>query len=288
MFNIRVRFVEVNQHIKALSAAEFDADAHDFCGQVEVNFDGHLVNDWFYEGEITEKAIEEGSFSEEWVLLWLENLLDAATSLYSDKVATVPLVERPGELRFLSLGGVLEVKLFVPEIKWDKFGSEVIEPEHMEWDTRSVDQNEFTEKIIKCAEDTLNLITNEFPSLVASEAVTSFKHTIEDAKIAYSTQVEAMLTVGAEWSDYENCIIGDEPGLKNLIHACEIALKRGEYYGKNLGRYAGVKKLNRQALEKPSGATSSRWNNVLIGVGYLLLLALAVVGAVAIFKWLFN
>ena len=50
------------------------------------------------------------------------------------------------------------------------------------------------------------------------------------------------LTDGSEWMDHEDCIVGDERGLKNLIQACEAALEDGEYYGNDLGDYVGIKR----------------------------------------------
>jgi len=47
---------------------------------------------------------------------------------------------------------------------------------------------------------------------------------------------------GSEWIDHEDCIVGNEAGIRNLMSACEQALEKGEHYGKGLGDYVGVKK----------------------------------------------
>ena len=37
----------------------------------------------------------------------------------------------------------------------------------------------------------------------------------------------AQLRDGSEWAEHEDCLIGDEDGLRSLILACEVALVRG-------------------------------------------------------------
>jgi len=49
---------------------------------------------------------------------------------------------------------------------------------------------------------------------------------------------------GSEWAEHEDCLIGDEEGLRNLMLACKVAIKKGEYYGDDLGDYVGVKRFS--------------------------------------------
>lgn len=92
---------------------------------------------------------------------------------------------------------------------------------------------------------------------------------------------------GAEWIDHEDCIIGDEAGLHNLIKACEVALEKGEYYGNDLGDYVGVKKLDTSWFEDPKDSPQTRYANAAIGLFIFAVVALLVIGFITVIKWLF-
>jgi len=92
---------------------------------------------------------------------------------------------------------------------------------------------------------------------------------------------------GAEWIDHEDCIIGDEAGLYNLIKACEVALEKGEYYGNDLGDYVGVKKLDTSWFEDPKDSPQTRYANAAIGLFIFAVVTLLVIGFVTVIKWLF-
>ncbi len=95
------------------------------------------------------------------------------------------------------------------------------------------------------------------------------------------------LTDGSEWIDHEDCIVGNEAGLRNLAAACEKAIEDGEYYGKDLGDYVGVKKLDTEWFERPEDAPTTRFANSILGVVLLLLFGLILVGIYATVSWIF-
>lgn len=92
---------------------------------------------------------------------------------------------------------------------------------------------------------------------------------------------------GSEWIDHEDCLVGDEQGLKNLINACNTALEKGEYFGSDLDEYVGVKKLGTDWFKKPTESKQTRIANVGLAFVLLFILAFVVVGIVTVFKWLF-
>lgn len=92
---------------------------------------------------------------------------------------------------------------------------------------------------------------------------------------------------GSEWIDHEDCIVGDEQGLKNLISACNTAIEKGEYYGSDLGDYVGIKKLEAQWFKKPMDSKQTRFANASLAVFLVLILGFILVGFVTVFKWLF-
>ncbi|MBL4673035.1 MAG: hypothetical protein JKX81_12315, partial [Arenicella sp.] len=80
------------------------------------------------------------------------------------------------------------------------------------------------------------------------------------------------LVDGSDWMEHEDCIVGDEQGLKNLIVACESAIKDGECFENGLGDYVGVKKLDSSFFietEDPKG-TKTVFTIVFIIVIFLL------------------
>ena len=98
---------------------------------------------------------------------------------------------------------------------------------------------------------------------------------------------EPNLKDGSEWADHEDCIVGNEQGLKNLIVACENALESGEYYGSDLGDYVGVKKLDGGWFKSPSESSETRFLNAGLAVFLVLIVGLVLVGLVSVIKWLF-
>ena len=96
----------------------------------------------------------------------------------------------------------------------------------------------------------------------------------------------AHLREGAEWADHEDCIVGDEAGLRNLKRACEIALETGEYFGGDLGDWVGVKKLEAEWFQDPQDSTSTRVGSWVLGAILMAFLACALIGVVTVFRWL--
>ena len=93
---------------------------------------------------------------------------------------------------------------------------------------------------------------------------------------------------GSEWADHEDCIVGDEQGLKNLISACNTALENGEHYESGLGDYVGVKKLETEWFQDPMDSKQTRLaNNIGIPIILLIIVAFILIGIVTVFKWLF-
>lgn len=94
------------------------------------------------------------------------------------------------------------------------------------------------------------------------------------------------LTDGTEWIEHEDCIVGDEQGLRNLISACEKAIKDGEYYGDGLGNYVGVKKLDTSVFVEPEDSPTTKIGLAVVSVVFLCLLALVFVGGYTALNWL--
>lgn len=92
---------------------------------------------------------------------------------------------------------------------------------------------------------------------------------------------------GSEWADHEDCIVGDEEGLKNLISACNSAIEKGEYYGSDLGDYVGVKKLETQWFKNPMDSQQTRLANIGLAIFIALVVFLVLVGIGTVFKWVF-
>ena len=92
---------------------------------------------------------------------------------------------------------------------------------------------------------------------------------------------------GSEWLDHEDCIVGDEEGLKNLINACQTALDNGEYFGGNLGDYVGVKKLETEWFREPKDSSNTRLINFSMGIVLLFMVGFMVFGLITAIAWLF-
>ncbi len=97
---------------------------------------------------------------------------------------------------------------------------------------------------------------------------------------------EANLRDGGEWADHEDCIIGDEAGLRSLKRACEAAISHGQYFGNDLGEWVGVKKLDSAWFRAPVDSTLTRVGSAAIAFVLLAVLGLAAVGLFSIAAWL--
>ena len=96
------------------------------------------------------------------------------------------------------------------------------------------------------------------------------------------------LVDGSEWADHEDCIVGNERGLRALANACEEALKNGEYYGDDLGDYVGVKRMSDEWFKATVKAPQTKFENAILGVGFLTIFALTIVGIYNVAKWIFS
>jgi hypothetical protein len=92
---------------------------------------------------------------------------------------------------------------------------------------------------------------------------------------------------GSNWADHEDCIVGNEAGLRRLVAACHQALDQGKYYGNDLGEYVGVKKLDSAWFKDPGKSRQTRFGSFLAVTFLLALLGLILVGAVTVIKWFF-
>jgi hypothetical protein len=93
---------------------------------------------------------------------------------------------------------------------------------------------------------------------------------------------------GSEWIDHEDCLVGDEQGLKNLIAACNTAIEKGEYFGSDLGDYVGVKKIETQWFkEDPKDTKKKRFANVGMAFFLMFVFGIFLVGLVTVIKLLF-
>ena len=95
------------------------------------------------------------------------------------------------------------------------------------------------------------------------------------------------LKCGSEWIDHEDCLVGDETGLRNLIKACEVALEKNEYYGSDLGDYVGVKKLESNWFKEPSDSHQTKFQSLILAVVLGAVGLLIIVGLITVIKWLF-
>jgi len=101
------------------------------------------------------------------------------------------------------------------------------------------------------------------------------------------SKIQLELRDGGEWSEHEDCIIGTECGLKNLISACEAAIEKGEYYSDDLGEYMGVKKIDASWFPNPEESKSSKFINLMLTLILISLVGLIFVGGYTVILWLF-
>jgi len=90
---------------------------------------------------------------------------------------------------------------------------------------------------------------------------------------------------GSEWVEHEDCIVGNEAGLKALAEACNIAIEKGEYFGNNLGDYVGVKKLPEKWFEDLADSPQTRFANTVLGIILVAILALLFLGIYQVISW---
>ncbi len=98
---------------------------------------------------------------------------------------------------------------------------------------------------------------------------------------------KAEIRDGSEWADHEDCIVGNEEGIRNLKAACEKAIENGEYFGSDLGDYVGVKVLDASWFKKPEDSRSSRYANTILATVLFIAFCLMVVGLISVIKWFF-
>tara|TARA_B100000768_G_C10889653_1_gene213142 strand:- start:61 stop:345 length:285 start_codon:yes stop_codon:yes gene_type:complete len=91
---------------------------------------------------------------------------------------------------------------------------------------------------------------------------------------------------GSEWIDHEDCLVGNEQGLRNLITACEAAINDGEFYGSGLDDYVGVKKLDTQFFEKPEDSPTTKMGMAILSVILVSIAGLVIIGGVTVVNWL--
>lgn len=101
------------------------------------------------------------------------------------------------------------------------------------------------------------------------------------------TKPNVNLKDGSEWIDHEDCIVGDEAGLKNLIEACEKALIEGESYSSELGDYVGIKKLSSDWFQDPKDSNKTVMANQILWGILLLLACLIFIGIYTVLQWFF-
>ena len=94
-----------------------------------------------------------------------------------------------------------------------------------------------------------------------------------------------VLKDGGEWAGHEDCLIGNEQGIENLITACAAALDSGEYRGNDLGDFVGVKKLEDSWFEDPKDNQTLQIGNVVIAIILISLVGLVLIGGYTVVSW---
>ena len=108
-----------------------------------------------------------------------------------------------------------------------------------------------------------------------------------EVKVAEETVATSHLRHGSEWADHEDCIVGNEAGLKALRDACDVALREGNYFGNDLGEFVGVKRLESSWFQNPQDSKATRTANRLLAPALIVVFALLVIGSFTLMKWLF-
>ena len=89
---------------------------------------------------------------------------------------------------------------------------------------------------------------------------------------------------GSDWADHEDCLVGNELGLKRLRDACDIALRDGAYFGSDLGDFVGVKRLESKWFENPKDSRPTRFANRMLAFVLIAVLVLAGIGVVTVVR----
>jgi len=90
---------------------------------------------------------------------------------------------------------------------------------------------------------------------------------------------------GSDWADHEDCLVGNEAGLKRLREACDVALRNGQYFGSDLGEFVGIKRLESSWFRNPRDSQPTRIANVVFSFVLLFLVMLLGIGVVTVIRW---
>ena len=105
--------------------------------------------------------------------------------------------------------------------------------------------------------------------------------------MTHNVESVSHLAHGSEWVDHEDCIIGNEAGLKALRDACDIALREGTCFRNDLGEFVGVKRLESSWFNNPQDSRPTRFMNRVFALFLVLVAALVLIGAFTVVKWFF-
>ncbi len=103
-----------------------------------------------------------------------------------------------------------------------------------------------------------------------------------------SRDEDVFLADGGDWAEHEDCLIGNESGLRSLGRAIETALDEGEYYGDDLGEWLGVKLVDDPADESSTSSDLGFVGSILATVIVLLFLSAIGVGFWTILGWILG
>ena len=134
------------------------------------------------------------------------------------------------------------------------------------------------------AEVSQNEIRQDFREVTATYRASSHPFGVHSL-LGGAMEDAPQLRHGSDWAEHEDCIVGNEAGLQRLRDACDTALREGQYFGKDLGEFVGVKKLESKWFESPTDAKSTTIASMGFGVILLVLLALVLVGIGTVFQW---
>ena len=70
---------------------------------------------------------------------------------------------------------------------------------------------------------------------------------------------------GSDWPEHEDFLIGNEEGFRNLISACEEAMKSGEAKSDSIGEFVGVRLVDAEWAERQNSSTNSLFGKVVGG-----------------------
>ena len=90
---------------------------------------------------------------------------------------------------------------------------------------------------------------------------------------------------GSDWPEHEDFLIGNEEGFRNLISACEEAMKSGEAKSDSIGEFVGVRLVDAKWAERQNGSTNSLFGTVVGGVLVVAFFACLLVGLFTIVSW---